>query len=103
MVVLDRVARPDDPGVLKPWNRRDQSQLDLFRQRGRDAVGIDRRVIEALGLEEKLVAVARAEADDFVLDRGAIARTAARNLPRIHRRAMYILADDPVRFLDGPG
>ena len=38
--------------------------------------------------------VALAEADDLVLDRGAIARPAALDLAGIHRRAMHIGADD---------
>jgi hypothetical protein len=42
---------------------------------------IDGRIVEPLRLEEDLVAVALAEADDLILDRGAVARAAARNLP----------------------
>jgi hypothetical protein len=57
VVVLDGIARPDDPRVLEPGNRGNQRRLDLLRQRGRDAVRIDRVVVEALRLEEDLVAV----------------------------------------------
>ncbi len=83
--------------------RGDQRPLHLLGQRGRDAVRIDRRVVEALGLEENLVPVALAEAHDLVLDRGAIARAAARDLPGIHRRAVHIRPDDVVRRLRGAG
>ena len=72
------------------------AQLHLLRQRGRDAVRIDRRIVEPLGLEKDLVPVALAEAHDLVLDRRAIARSAALDLPGIHRRAMHIVADDLV-------
>ena len=55
--------------------------------------GIDRVVVEAFRLQENLVAVAIAEADDLVLDRGAIARPDALDLAGIHRRAMHVGAD----------
>ena len=71
--------------------------LHLARQRSRDAVGIDRRIVEPFGLKENLVAVAFAEPHDLVLDRRTIARPAAADLAGIHRRAMHIFADDPVR------
>src|SRR5438132_11969432 len=40
--------------------------------------------------------IALAEAHDLVLDRGAITRPFARNLARIHRRAVAVVADDAV-------
>ena len=62
-------------------------------QRGRDAVGIDRLVVEPLGLQEDLMPRLVGEADDLVLDRGAIARAPALDLAGIHRRAMQIAPD----------
>src|SRR3569623_1904769 len=50
----------------------------------------------ALGLQENLVAVAVAEADDLILDRGAITRAGAFDLPGIHRRAVHIGPDQLV-------
>src|SRR6516162_3695056 len=47
--------------------------------------------------------VALAKTDDLVLDRGAVARPAARDLTRIHRRSIDVLANDPVSRLDGAG
>ena len=70
-------------------------------QRGGDAVRIDGGVVQPLGLEENLVPVALAEAHDLVLDRGAIARAPARDLPGIHRRAVHIRPDDVVGRLRG--
>ena len=55
--------------------------------------GIDRGVVETFRLQEDLVPVAIAEADDLVLDRGAIARPGALDLPGIHRRAMHVGPD----------
>ena len=49
------------------------------------------------------MAVALAEADDLVLDRGAIARAAALDLPGIHRRTMHVGPDDGVGGLGGAG
>src|SRR5206468_9672307 len=87
MVVFDGVARPDHLRLLESGNGREDRELNLFRQRGRDPVGIDRGVVEPLRLQEYLVAVAIAEADDLVLDRGTIARATALDLTGIHRRA----------------
>ena len=94
MVVFDGIARPHDAGALQPGNGGHQRRLDVLRQRGRDAVRIDRRVVEPFRLEKNLVPVALAEAHDLVLDRRAIARTAALDLAGIHRRAMHIGAND---------
>ena len=49
------------------------------------------------------MAVAIAEADDLVLDRGAIARAAALDLAGIHRRAMHIGPDHLMGRRRGPG
>ena len=93
MVVFDGIARPDHLHPLESGNGREDRELNLFRQRGRDAVGIDRGVVEPFRLQEDLVAVAVAEPDDLVLDRGTIARTAALDLTGIHRRAMHVGPD----------
>ena len=103
MVVFDGVARPHHARLFEPRNGRHQRELHVLRQRGRNAVRIDRGVVETFRLEENLMAVALAEADDLVLDRGAIARAAALDLPGIHRRAMHIGPDDRVRRLGGAG
>ena len=81
MVVFDGIARTDHPHPLKAGNRGQNRQLHLFRQRGRNAVGIDRRVVESFRLQKDLMSVAVAEADDLVLDRRAIARSGALDLP----------------------
>ena len=57
------------------------------RQGGRDAIRIDGVVVESLGLQKNLVAVAIAETRHLILDRRAIARTRAGNGPSPHRRA----------------
>src|SRR6185437_8697043 len=57
-------------------------------------IGIDRIVVQPLGFEKNLVTVARGEPYHLVLDRGAVARADALDLPRIDRRAVKIGADD---------
>ena len=96
MVVFDGVARPHHPGAFQPRDGREQRALHVLRQRGRDAVRIDRGVVQPFRLKENLVPVALAEADDLVLDRRAIARAAALDLPGIHRRAVHVRPDDVV-------
>ena len=48
-----------------------------------------------------LVTVAFAKLHDFVFDRWTIARAAACDLSRVHRRAMYVVAYDFMRGFDG--
>ena len=74
-----------------------QRRLHVARQRGRDAVRVDRVVVQPLGLEEDLVPLALGEAHDLVLDRRAVARPDAGDLPRVHRRAVQVGADHGVR------
>src|SRR5262249_36748508 len=81
VIVLDRIARADHPRLLEPRNTRHHGDLDLLGQRGGDAVRVDGRVVESLGLEEELVSVALAETHDLVLDRWTIARPPALDLP----------------------
>ena len=82
MVIFDGIAGPHDLGTFEPGNGGHKRRLHVLGQRGRDAVGIDRGVVETLRLKENLVPVALAEADDLVLDRRAITRAAALDLAR---------------------
>jgi hypothetical protein len=56
VVVFDRVAGLGDDGVLQAFDRADVVLLHLGGERGGDAVGVDGRVVEALGFEEDLMA-----------------------------------------------
>src|SRR6185503_3156533 len=100
VIVFDRVARANEARILQTGNGRDQRVLHVFGQRGRDAVRIDGGVVETLRLQKNLMAVALAELHDLVFDRRTIARAARGDLSGIHRRAMYVGADDVVRRRD---
>src|SRR5581483_1340855 len=100
-VVFDGVAGADELRALESGNGRDQRALHLFRQRRRNAVRIDGRIVETFRLQKNLVAVALAELHDLVFDRRAVARTSAGDLSGVHRRAMDVGADDVVRRLGG--
>src|SRR5579872_7041628 len=58
--------------------------------------------VQSLELEEELVHFLIRELDDLVFDRRAIARTDRLNLPAVHRRAVHVFSDDPVRLGSGP-
>ncbi|MGC0321911.1 hypothetical protein ABIG06_002540 [Bradyrhizobium sp. USDA 326] len=103
VVVFDRVARPHHLHPLQAWDAGEDRKLDLLRQRGRDAIGIDRRIVEPFRLQKDLMTVAVAEADDLVLDRRAITRPGALDLAGVHRRAMDIGADHLMGGGRGPG
>src|SRR5207248_3549755 len=103
VVVFDGGARADHTRPLQTGNGGDQGQLHLFRQGRRYAVRIDGRVIESFGLEKDLVPVALSEAHDLVFDRGAITWSPTRDLSGIHRRAVDVIPDDPVRRLHRAG
>src|SRR5690606_4301956 len=94
MVIFDGIAGAQDARLFEAGDARDERHLNLFGQRGRDAVRIDGVVVEAFRLEEDLMTVALAEADDLVLDGWAIARPATLDLAGIHRRAVDIRLDD---------
>src|SRR5262249_16046357 len=96
VIVFDRVAGADHACLPEPWDGRDQRDLHLLRQRGGDAVGVDGAVIEPLRFEKNLVSITVSKADDLVLERGAIARPFAAHLPGIHRRAVNVVANDPM-------
>ena len=96
VVVLDRVAGPQDVGVFQPGHRLHRGQLDVERQRGGNAVGVDLLGRQALGLQEDLVAVLVGEAVHLVFDAGAVARPHALDHASEHRAAVKARADDGV-------
>ena len=100
MVIFDGISRADHSCPFQPGNTGHHCSLDVFRKRGGNSVRIDRSVVEAFGLKEDLVAVPLAEADNLVLDRGAITRPAALDLPGIHWRPVNICSHNLVRRLD---
>src|SRR5690606_23343474 len=73
-VVLNRVRRPENLGVLAPLDGADHLELQVVRQRGREPVDVDLVRRDALGLEEDLVTFLVGEADDLVLDRRTVPR-----------------------------
>ena len=103
MIVFDGIARPEHDCALQTRDGLQQRELHLARQGGRDAVGVDRRIVQALRLEEDLVPLALGEAHDLVLDRRAVARTDAFDLAGVHRRPMEVGADDLVGGRRGLG
>ncbi len=96
IVVLDRIAGPEDVGMLAPGYRVHEGQLYVEGQRRRNAVRINFRRFKPFRLEENLVAVALGEADDLVLDRRTVARADALDDARVERRAVEPAADDVV-------
>ena len=89
-------SRPSrGPGSSAP------SALHLHRQRSGHAVDVDLVRVQSLRLEKELVLRLVGELDDLVLDRRAIARPDALDLPGIHRRAVDVLADQPQRLRRG--
>src|SRR5437763_15394047 len=60
-------------------------------------------MLESLGLDKDLMALLVGEANDFVLDRRAVARAGGLDLAGVHRRAVKIRADHLVRLRAGVG
>ena len=96
VVVLDRIARLQHDRPLEPRDLPQHRRLDRAGQGGRDAVGVDRRVVQPLRLKEDLVPLAPGETHHLVLDRWAVARAAALDLPGVDRRPMQVGADQVV-------
>src|SRR6478672_7993852 len=87
-LIFHRVTRPSDLHPLQARNGANELVLDVRRERGRNAVRIDQRIVQALGLEENLVRVAIREALYLALDRTSE-----------QRRPIEILPNDVVRPL----
>ncbi len=87
-VVLDRVTRSRDVGVLESLDAAHERLLHVERQAGRDAVRIHLVGIEALGLDEDLVRSLVGEPHDLVFDRRAIAWADALDHAGEERRAI---------------
>ena len=102
MVILDRIAGDDHRHLLQPRQRAQEVLLHLRRQRCAEAIGIDQRRIQPFRLQKDLVPIPVAEADDLVLDGGAIARPPPLDIPREQRRLTEIVADDRVGALGRP-
>ena len=92
-IVFDGVAGLEDLRPLQPPDGADHPFLHILRQRGRNAVRVDRVVVQSFGLEENLVAFPFGEADDLVLDRRTIARPDTLDLAGIKRRPADIGPD----------
>ena len=58
--------------------------------------------MSALGFKEQLMLVLVSELDNFVFNRGAIARPATLDLPALHRSSMQIVLNQLMDFRVGP-
>ena len=90
-------------GVFHTCHRAHQVVLDVKRQAGRDAVGVDLVRGQAFRLQENLVAVLVGKAVDLVFHAGAIARAHALDLAHEHRAAVKAGTDDVVGAFVGMG
>ena len=90
-------------GVFHASHGAHQVVLDVKRQAGRDAVGINLVRGQAFGLQKNLVAGLVSKAVDLVFDAGAITRADAVDLAGEHGAAVKARADDVVRALIGVG
>src|SRR4029079_14316254 len=98
-LIFDGIARPDDLGTFQPGDAANELLLDVSRKRRRNSVGIDQRIVQALGLEENLMRVAVGKALHLVLAPWEITRAATDSRPSKERRAGQVRADDVVGAL----
>ena len=103
VVVFDGVARAQDVGVLHAGHAAHEGELDVKRQAGGDAVGVNLVGRQALGLQKNLVAVFVGKAVDLVFHAGAVARPHPLDLAGEHGAAVKARADDVVGALVGVG
>src|SRR5579862_486144 len=83
-----------DLGLLEARYRAHHRELHVERQAGRETIWIDFDRVASLWLKENLMALLVGEAHHLILDRRAIAWTAALDGSRVHRRAIDVSADD---------
>jgi len=101
-VVFHRVPGARDLGALQTGDGTDVCDLHVQRQAGGQAAGVDLVRVQALRLDEDLVAFVVGEADDLVLDRRAVARPAPRDAAGVQRGAVQVRADHRERRRRGP-
>ena len=95
-VVLDGVAGAEHFGRFKAGDGADHLQLNVGGEAGVGALDVDLVGLEALGFEEEGVRVLVREADDLVLDRGAVAGAGGLDGTVVHGRAVQVVADEIV-------
>src|ERR1035437_6147917 len=96
VVVLDRVAGPQDVRVFQPLHGAHQRVLNVERQAGRNAIGVELVCGQTFWLKKNLVTVFVRKTVDLVFHAGAVARTHTFNLAGEHRAAIKAGADDVV-------
>ena len=103
VVVFNGIGCAHDLGAFEADDRVNHLKLDVFRQAGGRAVDVELVGLATLGFEKDLMPFFLGEFDDFVFDRGAIARTDTLDLAGVHRRAMQISADNLARLVGRVG
>ena len=93
-IVLDRVGRTHDFGILASDDRAHHFHLHLERQAGGKAIDVDFVRRDSLRFEKYLLTLLLRELDDLILDGRAIARADAFDDAGIHGRLVKIGPDD---------
>ncbi len=100
-IVFDRVPWPQQHRVFESRQRVHEIRLQFARQRHRKTVHINLPRVDAFGLEENLVPLLVREAHDLVLERRAVARTDAANLPVEEGRAIDVRPNEIAHAIVG--
>ena len=102
IVILDRIAGACHARALEPRDRVQELELHGDGEGSGQPVHVELGRVEALGLEEDLVALRRWELHDLVFDGRAIARPATTDGTAVQRRFLQVSLDDFLHFLAGP-
>src|SRR6185312_2305733 len=94
VVVFDRIPRPCQMGTLEPGDAAHELILNVERQAGGNAIGVDLMRVESLGLHEDLMRRLVGEPKYLVLYRRAVPRPHALDDTGEHRRTVDGPADD---------
>ena len=97
VVVLHRVAGPDQSGVLEPGRGLDDLLLDEHRQARGQPLQVHLLGRDALGLDEHGVLLPLGEVDELAVDRRAVPRALSADRAALERAEMEVLGHDFVR------
>lgn len=100
-VVFHGVPRTEHLGGFQTGDGSNHGQLHVGREAGVGALDVDLVGAESLGFQKERVRVLVREADDLVLDGGAVARAGGLDGPVIHGRAVQVVADEIVSLRRG--
>ena len=103
VIILHRIAGPQDFGIFKATHTADEFVLDLVGKTRRNAVDIDLIGVATFRLQKKLVLILLGKFDDFIFNARTVAGSDPFDDARVKWGFVQVRANDFVRGFVGVG